>query len=348
MSGPVIDSHVHLYHKGCLDYFQNYYREHGFDYVNFACLCCAGYCSTGNNLLAAAAKLADPHFYAHGGLYYPAAPVQLPMPEGWDLLTQAKELLDMGFDGMKMLETKPTTAKAHALPVSDMAYDPYFAFLEETGTHIVWHACDPETFWDKDQAPAFAFEEGWFYGDGSFPTKEQIYRDVFAVLDRHPKLNATFAHFFFLSDFPDEAARVMETYPNISFDITPGREMYDYFARRRDTWKAFFEKYADRIVFGTDMTSDEFQGGVGDILAAMRRFLETDDVFRYWDFEIRGLGLSPEKAQAIEGGNFARMVGPAPKPMDKAKLARYVEKALPEVRDAQDRAWLAGFFERNL
>ena len=148
MSVPVIDSHVHLYHKACIDYFQNYYREHGFDYVNFACLCCAGYSSTGNNLLAAAAKLADPHFYAHGGLYYPAAPVQLPMPEGWDFLTQAKELLDMGFDGMKMLETKPTTAKAHALPVSDMAYDPYFAYLEETGTHIVWHACDPETFWD--------------------------------------------------------------------------------------------------------------------------------------------------------------------------------------------------------
>ncbi len=348
MPVPVIDSHVHMSHVACIDYFRNYRKEQGFDYVNFACICGGGWNSTGNNLLAAAVKLSDPHFYAHGGLYYPEVPVKLPIPDAWDFLAQAKELLDCGFDGIKMLETKPTMAKAHAFPVSEMTYDPYFAFLEETGTHIVWHACDPETFWDKDLAPAFSFEEGWFYGDGSFPSKEQIYRDVFAVLDRHPKLNATFAHFFFLSDFPDEAVRVMEKYPNVTFDITPGREMYDYFSRRRDTWKAFFEKYADRIVFGTDMTSDEFQGGVGDILAAMRRFLETGDVFRYWDFEIRGLALVPEKAKAIEGGNFARLVAPAPKPMNKARLAAYVEKALPCVRDEADRAWLADFFERNL
>ncbi|MCI6908894.1 MAG: amidohydrolase family protein [Clostridiales bacterium] len=345
---PVIDSHVHMEHVACMEYFRNYRREHGFDYVNIACICGGGWDSTGNNLLAAALKLTDPHFFAHGGLFYPEVPVKTPMPEGWGFERQAKELLDMGFDGIKMLETKPTMAKLHALPVSDAAYEDYFAFLERTGTHIVWHACDPETFWDADTAPAFSFAEGWFYGDGTFPSKEQIYRDVFAVLDRHPKLNATFAHFFFLSDFPDEAVRVMEKYPNISFDITPGREMYDYFSRRRDTWREFFVKYADRIVFGTDMTADEFQGGVGDILATMRRFLETDDVFRFWDFEIRGLGLPDRAAKAIEGGNFARMTALEPKPMDKAKLAAYAERALPYVKDAADRAWLADFFEKNL
>ncbi|MEA4823794.1 MAG: amidohydrolase family protein [Clostridiaceae bacterium] len=348
MSVPVIDSHVHMEHAACMDYFKNYRREHGFDYVNFACICGGGWNSTGNNLLAAAMKLTDPHFFAHGGLYYPEVPVKKPIPAEWEFGKQARELIDMGFDGIKMLETKPTTAKAHELPVSDAAYEDYFAYLERTGTHVVWHACDPETFWDADTAPAFSFQEGWFYGDGTFPTKEQIYRDVFAVLDRHPNLNATFAHFFFLSDFPDEAVRVMEKYPNISFDITPGREMYDYFTRRRDTWKAFFTKYADRIVFGTDMTSDEFQGGVGDILTTMRRFLATEDVFRFWDFEIRGLGLATDAVAAIEGANFARMVAPEPKAMDKGKLGLYVERALPCVRDEKDRAWLAGFFEKNL
>ena len=28
-------------------------------------------------------------------------------------------------------------------------------------------------FWDKDKAPAFAFENGWFYGNGEYPTHEE-------------------------------------------------------------------------------------------------------------------------------------------------------------------------------
>ncbi|MGI6337544.1 MAG: amidohydrolase family protein [Eubacteriales bacterium] len=345
---PVIDSHVHMEHVADMDYFRNYRKTHGFDYVNLACICSGRRFSTGNNLLAAAMKLSDPHFFAHGGLYYPSVPVVKPIPAEWEFSLQAKELLDCGFDGIKMLETKPTTRKAHDLAVCDPVYDDYYAFLERTGTHIIWHACDPETFWDAATAPEFSFKEGWFYGDGTFSTKQAIYDEVYNVLDRYPKLNATFAHFFFLSDFPDEAEKFLSTYSNVSLDITPGREMYDYFSRRRDTWKAFFTKYADRIVFGTDMTADEFQGGVGDILSTMRRFLATDDVFTFWDFTIRGLDLPKDAVEKIEGDNFARMVAPTPKPMNKPKLARYVEHSLPLVRDESDRKWLADFFEKNL
>ncbi len=350
MKTPMIDSHVHTYHVSCMDYFNRYINAQGFDYINLACFCCGdtGGGSPLPNLLGAVYKLENPKVFAHAGLVYTGFPVKKPIPSEWELGAQAQELMDIGFDGIKILETKPTSMKADGISIADPVYDGFFDFAARTGMHLLWHACDPETFWSAETAPEFSFTEGWFYGDGTFPTKHQIYHDVFTVLDRHPGLNATLAHFFFLSDFPAEAAQVLDLYPSVTFDITPGREMYDNFTRRRDTWKAFFEKYASRILFGTDMAYDESQGEPDDIVVTMKRFLTTKDTFRYWDFDIRGLELPTDAVQAIEGGNFVRLVGEKPAPIDRKKLARYAERALPLVPQSEDRTWLEHYFEEKL
>lgn len=347
MKTPVVDGHIHLYGPKCLDYFRKYRPLLGFDYVNIACICGENG-GTASNLFGAVMKLEDPGYFAHAGLYYPSYPVETPIPSEWEFGAQAKELMDIGFDGMKMLEAKPTRHKALQFGVNDPAYNAYFEYLQEAGIHIVWHACDPETFWDKDKAPAFAFEEGWFYGDGTYPSKEQLYSEVYDVLERYPNLKATFAHFFFLSDFPDDAKKLLDTYPNVCLDITPGREMYDNFTHRRDLWKEFFEQYSDRIVFGTDMTSDEFQGGAEGLVGTMRRFLTTEDRFEYWDFPIYGLGLSEKACENICGGNFACRVSPAPKPINKAALKSYAERTLPLMSNAEARAWLEDYFGKTL
>jgi len=346
MSAPGIDSHVHIWSHTCLPFFQKYRDDYGFDAVSIACLCCENR-GSGSNLLAAILKMEDEHFFAHGSLVYPEMPARA-MDGDMEFAAQARELIEMGFDGIKLLESKPTVRKLHGMGLDDAAYDAFFTYMEETGEHIIWHACDPETFWDADTAPAFAFEEGWFYGDGTFFTKEALYEEVRRVLQRHPKLNTSFAHFFFLSDFPDAADAFLAKYPNVSLDITPGREMYDYFTRRRDLWKDFFTKYADRIVFGTDMTSDTFQGSPDEIVGTMRRFLSTADRFHTWDFDIHGLELSDDCVDKISGANFMRMVGEKPRPIDRKRFGRYAERMLPLVADEGDRAFISGWCEKNL
>ena len=59
------------------------------------------------------------------------------------------------------------------------------------------------------------------------------------MLDKFPKLKITFAHFFFLSDNPDEAVRIMEKYPNALFDLTPGGEMFVNFSKDPEYWHDF-------------------------------------------------------------------------------------------------------------
>lgn len=117
-----------------------------------------------------------------------------------DPLQHIQRWLDRGADGVKLIETKPTVWKETGADLSDAAFDPLFAFLEESQTPVLWHVGDPATFWKQEEAPDFAFQNGWFYGDGGFPELAALYGVAETVLERHPKLRATFAHLYFCGD----------------------------------------------------------------------------------------------------------------------------------------------------
>lgn len=269
--------------------------------------------------------------YAYAGFdYY--------MPEGIahkDLEQQARDYVAMGFDGIKMVELKPTVYRnLGGVRLSDSEYDRMFGYLEQSGTPLLFHVGDPETFWDDARAPAFAKENGWFYGTGNFPALEALYADVEGMLARHPRLNVVFAHFFFLSDDIRRAERVLEKYPNVRFDLTPGTEMYGNFSKMPEQWNVFFQKYADRILFGTDNgwgsttpMSEKVEFAVNNV-ANVRRFLETADHFKGYEMQIRGLDLPQATLEKIYAKNFEAMAGSAPKKVDCKKALAYVQEML--------------------
>ena len=341
-----VDSHAHIDTWQDLDYMLAYRKRFGFEAVNIASISRYPKDPT-DNILSAILKLEDTHFYAHAGLVYPAFPVETPLEPAYDFAAQADLYNAIGFDGMKMLETKPTYQKNTQLPVDDASYTPYFDRLEQQGTHITWHSCDPEEFWDRDRVPAFALENGWFYGDGTYVTNDDLYGQVDTVLKRHPKLHATFAHFFFLSDFPDRAAAFLDAHENVTLDITPGREMYGNFTKHYDAYRAFFRKYTDRILFGSDMERTESQGAAPELLGAVYRFLTTEDRFSYWGLDIRGIGLSRDEAQQIMCENFRREC-PAPRPVNRPALREYITRNLEFVRDMQTRAQIQAYLQNKL
>ncbi len=119
---------------------------------------------------------------------------------------------------------------------------------------------DPEEFWDPDRIPGWAKEHNWGYGPDDV-TKEALYAEVDEVLARHPRLNVSFAHFYFLSADLPRAARFMDEHPSVRFDLAPGIEMLYNISRDPDAGREFFIDYADRIVFGTDLSSGQTPGG---------------------------------------------------------------------------------------
>lgn len=346
----VIDSHIHIYTGDCVEYFSSYCEKNLLSAVNACALACLNKNmenDAAQNILCAIFKLknnteynAGGDVFCHGCLVYPAFPVTLPIEASYNFERQAKELMEIGFDGIKMLEAKPTSRKLTAFPTDSSEYDSFYSYLEKNRIHIISHVADPETFWCAETAPEFSFKEGWFYGDGTFPDKEELYKETLSVLDKHPDLTITFAHFFFLSDFPERASEIMEKYKNVRFDLTPGREMYGNFSKRRDFWRGFFTKYQDRIMLGTDVTASEFQGKPSEIIGTIIRFLSTSDEFSYWGLDIKGLGLNASVCEKITSGNFLSLCGKNPKEIDKKALTEYARRFIGTVKDKKTQEYI--------
>lgn len=252
------------------------------------------------------------------------------------LAAQVDAFVAIGCDGLKMVEGKPTSRQVMNIPATDAYFADYWARVEELGLPIVWHVNDPEEFWEPDKLPAWAREQKWGYGPEDVQ-KEQLYAEVDEVLARHPRLKVIFPHFYFLSADLARAGRFLDEHPSVNLDLAPGIEYLYNLSRDPDATHAFFTRYADRILYGTDLMSrltvDEGRYRAGIIF----RWLETEDTFRVpagvdfllgkpEDGVIRGIALPDDVLAKLYGGNFTRLVGAAPKPLDREAAAEELQR----------------------
>jgi predicted TIM-barrel fold metal-dependent hydrolase len=242
------------------------------------------------------------------------------------LSEQVETFVELGCEGIKMIEGKPTSRQRMNVPVTDAYFADYWATVEELGLPIVWHVNDPEEFWNPELLPSWAQEQNWGYGPEDVQ-KEELYAEVDEVLARHPRLKITFAHFLFLSADLPRAIRFLDAHPSVRFDLTPGIEMLYNLSRDLDASRAFFCEHADQIVFGTDLSSGltveegRFRPGI------VYRWLESEDTFRVpvgadfllgapEDGIIRGLGLPDDVLDKIYAGNLAHLAGDTPRALN--------------------------------
>jgi hypothetical protein len=218
--------------------------------INIACIPPWDDQALDQNALAILFKARHPRTtYAFGGLSY-----NFPgrANDQRDYADQARRLLAMGFDGIKMIEGKPSMRKMTHLAISAPAYDRFYALLQRRHVPILLHLADPEGFWDRAYVAKWSIPKEWTYIDGTFPARETLYAELEDVLRRFPRLQVTLAHFGFLSADPKKAAQFLDRHPSVNLDLTPGTEMYDNFSLQPEAWRSFFIRYQDRILFGTD------------------------------------------------------------------------------------------------
>ena len=237
---------------------------------------------------------------------------------------QAKALLDMGCDGFKLMFS-PDLTKYYGRSINDKYYDKMFTLFEERSTPVNIHLADPEDFWG----------EGKTY-DASFPTYEQLMADTFDMLDRHPRLRVTFAHFMFLSNQPDEAERVLKKYPNVNFDLTPGIEMYYNFDKNLEFWKDFFKRYSNRILFGTDCNTVKKSTNQNLEMLVYRKLIEkgafTQTCYKR-DFTVCGFDLDSKTVEDICYNNYFRFIGKEPVPINEELFMSACRRVLEDLND---------------
>lgn len=336
---PLIDGHAHLFSRDVMPRITDVMARCNLAGINIAAIVARGGPSVVQNALALLMKLKWPaKVYACGGLYY-GLPGQ--SKEGLDLAGQAKRLMEVGFDGVKMIEGKPTVYKLLGICLNDPVYDEYYGYLELQGIPVLFHVGDPETFWDRKAIPPKFIELGWCYDDGTYPAKEQLYAEIDDVLGRFPKLRVVFAHFYFLSADVGRAGEFLDNWPDVSFDITPGTEMYDNFSGKPQQWRQFFLEHQERIIFGTDNVCSVQKGSVEEAvenIEVMRRFLETKDRFDGYGYRLSGLGLEAAALERIYGRNFQRYFGAKPKTVDPSAAIEFCRELVARLEQGDEHA----------
>jgi len=315
-SYPIIDSHVHFVHPERMD--EVLALMDAVPCARFHLVCIPNPDTTTHNPAALYFKQSHPdRAYISGALDYSILADPTHAPER--LAAQIAALKMQGFDGLKIIEGKPQVRKLLPYPLDGPLYAGVWAALERVQFPVVFHVNDPDEFWDKDRCPGWARQSGWDYSDGSFPSKEDLYQEIDNILERHPSLKIIFAHFYFLSLDLERAARFLDAHPSVCFDLAPHIDMYRDFSHDPDEVNAFFVRYQDRILYGTDTDTRTLVRGpdgvrfMQSIPLLIRSFLEMDGKFTMPGGELyQGLGLQQNVLEKIYHINFERIYGESP------------------------------------
>ncbi len=239
---------------------------------------------------------------------------------------QIEDAHNAGAKGLKILKTlglflrEQGTGRLVAL--DDPRFDPMWEAAGALKMPVAIHTSDPEAFF----LPIDRFNERWeelhahpdwsFHGK-DFPGNRELQEARRNVMRRHPGTRFVCLHTADSEDLP-YVSECLDSHPNMYVDIAA---RIGELGRQPRMAQKFFDRYQDRIVFGTDASADAStpQQTFGDALYEIYyRFLETED--EYFDYapaaippqgrwRIYGLGLSEQILRKVYAQNAARLLG---------------------------------------
>lgn len=211
--------------------------------------------------------------------------------------------------------------------------DPIFTAVERLGMVVLIHSGDPKAFFDAPTPMNERWEElqahpSWsFYGPG-FPSFNEILGEFERRVLRHRRVVFIGAHFGNAAEEPDRVARLLEQAPRYFIDTSARIPEFGRHPAAR--MRAFFERWQDRILFGTDLglghdmghwmlgsqgNERTTQADVDRFFSATWRYFEGNDPEWQNPTPIQGrwnvhpIGLSRAILAKVYGGNAARLLG---------------------------------------
>lgn len=214
--------------------------------------------------------------------------------------------------------------KAFGLQVRDpqgnlaLLDDPRLAPLWDTAGElnlpVMIHVADPAAFFDPLDAHNERWEElqahpDWHFPSPPYPSLQNILQGLESLVCKHPQTTFIGAHVGCYAENLAWVAGLLDQCPNFYIDISArinelGRQPY--------TARRFFLKYADRILFGSDMGPDL------EVYRIYYRFLESDDEYFNYSpgieqpqgrWNVYGLSLPDDVLKKVYSENAKRVFG---------------------------------------
>lgn len=243
-----------------------------------------------------------------------------------DLLEKAVK--QDGARGLKVLKTlglylRSQLTTGTLVQVDDKRFDPMWEVCGALGIPVAIHVSDPVAFFLPTDRHNERFEElnnhpDWSFHGRDFPSNAALLDARDRVFARHSKTQFVALHAGnFAEDLGHVSAR-LDRMKNMHVDIAA---RIGELGRQPRAAKRFFDRYQDRILFGTDAVphGDEYPQQVfGDQLYEIYyRFLETED--EYFDYapakvppqgrwQIYGVGLSDAVLKKVYQTNARRLL----------------------------------------
>jgi predicted TIM-barrel fold metal-dependent hydrolase len=235
----------------------------------------------------------------------------------------------VGARGLKVLKTlglylREQGATGPLVKIDDRRFDQMWEAAGAARMPVAIHTSDPEAFFLPIDRFNERYEElskhpDWSFHGKDFPSNRELHEARLRVVARHPKTHFVLLH---VGNSEDLAwvSEWLDKYQNTSVEI--GARIGEL-GRQPRAARRFFDKYQDRILFGTDATPNGTQTPqqlFGDALYEIYfRFLETED--EYFDYapsrvppqgrwKIYGLGLPEAILRKVYFENATRLLEP--------------------------------------
>jgi predicted TIM-barrel fold metal-dependent hydrolase len=258
------DAHVHANVKS--DEFSAIARKDGFellsinvDYPDFPDL-------TTQAAVAQALRKADPtHFH-----FATTFSMKGFGTSGW---TQATNVhLDAAFSNgaiavkvWKNIGMVEKDSNGQLLFLDNPGFDGVMAHLERAHIPLIAHQAEPKNCWlpldqmttENDRSYFREHPEYHMFLHPDQPSYESLMAHRDAFVGRHPKLNFVGAHMGSLEWSVDVLAAFLDKFPNATVDLAARMTQVQYQSvREAAKVRAFFVKYQDRILYGSDLTQN--------------------------------------------------------------------------------------------
>jgi len=234
-----------------------------------------------------------------------------------------------GAAGLKILKTlglylRDGGPQGTLVRVDDPRFDPMWDACGRLGLPVAMHVGDPEAFFLPIDRFNERFEElnahpDWSFYGKDFPAFKEILAARDRVFARHPKTTFVALHVGHWAENLAAVGEMLDKFRNVNVEI--GARIGEL-GRQPRTAARFFDKYQDRVLFGTDAiplgieTPQQVFGE--DLYHIYYRFLETED--EYFDYapaklppqgrwRIYGVGLREQILRKVYHENAQRVLG---------------------------------------
>ena len=230
-------------------------------------------------------------------------------------LGRAKQAGARGVKILKLLglSLREQVTSGPLVKVDDPRFDPMWEACGALGLPVAIHVSDPTAFFLPIDRYNERYEElqrhpDWSFHGRDYPSDAELLAARDRVLARHPKTTFIGLHVGHASENLASAAAALDRFPNFHVEIAA---RIGELGRQPRASQRFFDRYQDRILFGTDGPRDE-------LYPIYFRFLETlDEYFEYSPgpvpsqgrWRIYGLGLSDGILRKVYSANAERLLG---------------------------------------